>query len=1752
MERCIPIPYGEQQKTFSDSVGAMQQFLDLSDKHISRNSRTGRGRNNSQEKEESEALQQLVQVHEALLDSLDIHKSYHNENSSINNTNDNSNDGDLLQRSLLQSVAHDLDATLCWKALTTQPPNASWNHPLAAIQFLLRANQCTATARYPHHFTVLLIQLRQITLPFLLLVLPKYYSSADDPHCSMQKQLREELREVALTICFDNYLYYSKTTTRTFDEAEEEEQQRLLLQQCCLLCEEAVQNSLFSNESNNGCRNEDHPLLRLFVISSVGQILTRLYNAIDMVGSQQQIRNVIRNSVYTIVEKVLLDTLSKSNKSDSYWSCVVAELVAPICAIDAQQEEPPAGNTTNNNNNACMQNLWAHIAQILSVIVQLNHSENREDQQKLVFCCNEGQALSMTFNLLCVVVPLYLTQDIQLVTNDIRNGEKSSFVGSIRAQPLLWNALLYVLRTDHSSSNNNMDLRFAVADQVTRRRALYVMRLLVDSTTTNKNQNNTACCNNSKKNPWILWQKYYQVFDALELEMEQHLVNQAFPSLQQLIQSVVYMDEETIRCCYFDPNTHVPIMTWAWVGAVLSRLLCADNPKLRKLALHRFFHDDMGLDYSATTNSKCRRSIRIVDTSFVSYVLVPAFDSLSSSHTNVQYLQENSQQLILLENLSLKMRTFLEAFLAARLSVMDKTLDPSNAICKLVFSASNVQLLRPSTCVLVVNCLTKAVTSLQQHQPHFKFSFHPSTLELAVSFIQTLIQNSILVSYQKSLLRDLALLLRNSCCLAIAVPDPMLVLRVLSLYSTEKQRSEVEQETKSALVSWLDGLGAGWSPNAGAACASSFVSGTLSTDITGLHERLLGSSIAKLCALAKGDHSTLLWPAIYKGIPSTKPNTIDQQWNCVCSAEHTEKGRRAIILLEFGCLEGVLGGVGNGELVVMDSSPQKITPPPPPQIEELLGRSCFFLLKQMEQVHLKHDGLYENDDVREESLSSGAARIKTTMPTRMAQLGRQFLVLRQAFPSSAVLPFFAETLLSKAMNQLYNTKSSGDIVDGTKQMCCSFAALLCGATCVKAEWCNFLLELQYVPSSCDSRKHLEQARRSTFQYSKWGALSLMIPQVINQLSSKEPIEIRAALAEQTLESVFDSVAATPADALLPLFECAMASAEYLLVLKSTTKEGEKQHAITIQRIIRSLFAAANEMPHNNRRMNMLDQICVLLFRPKLVQKESQFFFLSGAFNGYVKDNFPIQSSFRFLMDAASSNKPHIARSAISRMVVAWLGDDELGTNSIMYRDDILALLTFKESKVDAATALQDISGTNDTIGFSYGFSDSCSESSAQQLLSIPSETHEMSVTRAFVLLFLSKLPDAKENNGTLQDGVLEMVHWLILKLLNAACALSVESKTEPHHQQRIGTKSYSERIRSWQALCLLNRFVTKEIAVEVCQQTLDGMGGMMHPQMRYFAEVFAIQCARRHPSTFATPFLVQLQRSDLGLQHISSLMIIGGNLVAGKYADEFLQMSGIDLCEMLAGVIPWLGGTQGFVRAIAQLLVHKIIATMELGGIVFGDSEISDNNWCVRRIKNFLDKNSEMKRLRSKQENFLENYDIDTACTAEGLMRLPIDDGNEVHPPHLIEAIKFTLKEVYDEAHENEAPTWRQTEELLRNVDFAQLEGSSASEIANFQRKIMPMDMLNLGIQEACESKHRNGAGKRKQDLIVCASMIDKVPNLAGLARTAEIFAAERLVIPDASVTKMDNFKSISVGANEWVEIEECREQVSLNLFLLR
>ena len=61
----------------------------------------------------------------------------------------------------------------------------------------------------------------------------------------------------------------------------------------------------------------------------------------------------------------------------------------------------------------------------------------------------------------------------------------------------------------------------------------------------------------------------------------------------------------------------------------------------------------------------------------------------------------------------------------------------------------------------------------------------------------------------------------------------------------------------------------------------------------------------------------------------------------------------------------------------------------------------------------------------------------------------------------------------------------------------------------------------------------------------------------------------------------------------------------------------------------------------------------------------------------------------------------------------------------------------------------------------------------------------------------------------------------------------------------------------------------------------------------------------------------------------------------------------------------------------------------------------------------------------------------------------------------------------------------------------------------------------------------------KRHDLIVVASLIDMIPNLAGLMRTCEVFRAQKLVLADLSVLNNPQFSTISVSAKHWQPVEE-------------
>jgi hypothetical protein len=706
---------------------------------------------------------------------------------------------------------------------------------------------------------------------------------------------------------------------------------------------------------------------------------------------------------------------------------------------------------------------------------------------------------------------------------------------------------------------------------------------------------------------------------------------------------------------------------------------------------------------------------------------------------------------------------------------------------------------------------------------------------------------------------------------------------------------------------------------------------------------------------------------------------------------------------------------------------------------------------------------------------------------------------------------------------LLKDEDSIDVVTFTSL---SYAALSSGANpwlqldgISTAEVCAKLLRLDFIGTGNAMSKPNEQTARSIFHFARWGCLSIMLPALLKRSDAAE--------VKSLLESVFaralELVEATPLDALLPLFDSVRTAGSSWL---SITGDGDC-YASHLGNIINAMFAAMSDTSASADASYMLNEICGLIFRPAVLFDEYQRLQENPDYEA------PIRESFLKLIKMAGTVRSYILRAVLCHICAGWLGSDgeiSPGLSAIPYVKEFVKLLVHKEEKLDESSTNQ-----SQLAG---------SKQATYAALTLPSGTNYSSFARGFLLVFLARLPDPTDN---LDPTVLsDFLHPVILTLLNDVCF----SPLKAGNALMTGTEDYSLRLRNWQALCILSRFVTEDIAEDASDRVFETLNQNLHGQIRYFIEIFAIQCARMHPAVFVTRFVKEIVRIDLSLQQVSSLMVVGGNLIVGRYTLDFFRQFEVGdaknrtLHQVLSGVIPWLSSTQGFSRAIAQLLVHGLIPLAI--DISSEDADNTGNAWYLRNLYFFLDKNPEMKRLRKKQLKVFDRYDADYICTVEGLLSIKVDEGDEANPVHVIDVIKKCLSDVYLEAHDHGAPLWKQIEEMLLAEQDGddELPGTETDALVNFQRKIIPLDALNLAVDESREKRLRNASGRKKQSLVICASLVDKIPNLAGLARTAEIFAADRLVIPDKNVVRMDNFKSISVGAGDWVEIEECNEEV--------
>jgi hypothetical protein len=1187
------------------------------------------------------------------------------------------------------------------------------------------------------------------------------------------------------------------------------------------------------------------------------------------------------------------------------------ELLRPITAILLPLLYPPDKDRLDLPTDAMtrrMESLWKFLSSILINHPDLVHTHElktiKEDTVKHT-CRNWSFiANSIVTSVLCVCVGTPVWAHTPLPNPDTNSPSPLP----LNEQGILWDFLLFCLNKNPDDSDgkgvtNTTRVGLASRDkktptetlkteddneethsfinQLTRRRALYILRLFIDSSRIRGGPE------------FITWTKYVTTFEALEMETEIHLVDQTWPTLIELC-SICSVEKNTnSRVATGMPS--LPPFTWPWMEALLSRVLLSESPTIRKFALFRLLSGNTGIDIpqdhmkeSQTATNQTRNSsvfmakpqkkcnvkekshgrnternlapIAILSPSFVLSVIIRSFNSLgSSAGTCVNYESDGK---IKTDDLKRYIGPFITHYIQG--------LQSYPPILKLFFIGllSNQYIhqdhIRTINLVLVLRGVSDVWSG---KQGHVAIPMEMETLDDAVtSFRHVLLNNSTLASQRVSILRSFAAILSHSSLTNNPKLDPFLLLRIFSLFSSVKLDSVNPEEidTCRCLLVWLEQMGIDWVVQTTATCAESYVSGKLLLENNSSREREFGLAITSLCSLAGQlsplvSAAALLWPAIDAGLHNnqTTPRT------------------RALILLESGCYH-------HGSLL-----------PTPPNVDDLLSSCASFLIEQIKDISSFReddknflirnsslnvispqdaDAIREDFDEKVAPVRSSACR--EIVDKRLAGLIRVCSVLSRSFPSHASSSISKN--LHECVNNLRNSPMKDEELVINFSVC--FAYLSLGELHVEArillQICYNILESDLYMADSSRRSKI---MRSIFHYAKWGSLSRIIPQLPTEsLSTSEIIQFN----ERLLYRAKDSVSSTPLVALLPLFEAVASS-----VHKATSTRSNFESS-AMQFMIETLFNTITDTNTNSVRAHMLETLCSIIFRGHLLLDEYRVFVHSQD-----NETFPILALFRMLI-LQSSTKPHIAKTALCFISAAWLFHDQrsdAGISAIMYRTDICHILIGKEAEVNSCTSQQESLFENQMRLHFEGI----------ERTTLPVGVHDMSIARGFVMVFLSKLPEAHE----MSDIVLhDLCFFVIRGLLDIVCTANPKSGL-----LITGSKEYSEKIRAWQSLCLLSRFITAEIVDETFEKVFDAMAQNLHGQIRYFIEIFTIKCAIKHASVF-NQLIRRLTSPFLSLQHVSSLMIILGNLLLGsRYPTNITKKiyHETQLTDVIVSVIPW-------------------------------------------------------------------------------------------------------------------------------------------------------------------------------------------------------------------------------------------------------
>ncbi|XP_051144850.1 uncharacterized protein LOC127260880 isoform X3 [Andrographis paniculata] len=259
-------------------------------------------------------------------------------------------------------------------------------------------------------------------------------------------------------------------------------------------------------------------------------------------------------------------------------------------------------------------------------------------------------------------------------------------------------------------------------------------------------------------------------------------------------------------------------------------------------------------------------------------------------------------------------------------------------------------------------------------------------------------------------------------------------------------------------------------------------------------------------------------------------------------------------------------------------------------------------------------------------------------------------------------------------------------------------------------------------------------------------------------------------------------------------------------------------------------------------------------------------------------------------------------------------------------------------------------------------------------------------------------------------------------------------------------KKYSaihrRKVRAWQMICVLSRFVDRDIFEQVtsCLQTSIYRNNL--PSVRHYMETFGIYIYLKFPLLISQQLVPLLRNYDLRPQAVSSYVFIAANIIL--HAKKSNQFEHLDV--LLPPIVPFLTSHHHNLRGVTQILVYQVLQMLFTDSSLSSYSSISLERRCFDDLRYYLAHNSDCARLRASMDRYLGSFDPVKSISPAGIFTTGIEE-------HEFECVPTTLMDQVNDFLNNTREDLRSSmakDAIAIKHDSINLEiGNPSNEVMN-------------------------------------------------------------------------------------------------------